>query len=90
MAKTILCCIQLAPHWRHEKFNKWLGTYLSKYGMLINDQPILKYVLSSKKNYFQHCHMSVNPKDLHVDFVLPNFNLCLFENEADEEAELLP
>ena len=33
--------------------------------------------------------MSVNPKDLHVDFVLPNFNLCLFENEADEEAELL-
>ena len=34
--------------------------------------------------------MSVNPKDLHVDFVLPNFNLCLFENEADEEAELLP
>ena len=34
--------------------------------------------------------MSVNPKDLHVDFVLPNVNLCLFENEADEEAELLP
>ena len=34
--------------------------------------------------------MSVNPKDFHVDFVLPNFNLCLFENEADEEAELLP
>ena len=33
--------------------------------------------------------MSVNPKNLHVDFVLPNFNLCLFENEADEEAELL-
>ena len=48
------------------------------------------HVLSSKKNYFQHCHMSVNPKDLHVDFVLPNVNLCLFENEADEEAELLP
>ena len=33
--------------------------------------------------------MSVNPKNLHVDFVLPSFNLCLFENEADEEAELL-
>ena len=33
--------------------------------------------------------MSVNPKDFHVDFVLQNFNLCLFENEADEEAELL-
>ena len=33
--------------------------------------------------------MSVNPKNLHVDFVLPNFNLCLFENEAEEEAELL-
>ena len=33
--------------------------------------------------------MSVNPKDLHVDFVLPNFNLCLFENEADEEAVIL-
>ena len=32
--------------------------------------------------------MSVNPKDLDVNFVLPNFNLCLFENEADEEAEL--
>ena len=38
--------LKLALHWRHEKFNKWLGTYLSKYGMLINDQPILKYVLS--------------------------------------------
>ena len=38
--------LKLAPHWRHEKFNKWLGTYLSKYGMLINDQPIFKYVLS--------------------------------------------
>ena len=34
--------------------------------------------------------MSVNPKNLHVDFVLSNFNLCLFENEADEEVELLP
>ena len=33
--------------------------------------------------------MSVNPTDLHVDFVLPNFNLCLFENEADEEAVIL-
>ena len=33
--------------------------------------------------------MSVNPKDLHVDFVLPNFYLCLFENEADEEAVIL-
>ena len=32
--------------------------------------------------------MSVNPKDLDVNFVLPNFNLCLYENEADEEAEL--
>ena len=32
--------------------------------------------------------MSVNLKDLDFDFVLPNFNLCLFENEADEEAEL--
>ena len=49
----------------------------------------LTHVLTSKKNYFQHWHMSVNPKNLHVDFVLPNFNLCLFENEADEEAELL-
>ena len=38
--------LKLALHWRHEKFNKWLGTYLSKYGMLINDQQILKYVLS--------------------------------------------
>ena len=38
--------LKLAPHWRHEKFNKWLGTYLSKYGTLINDQPIFKYVLS--------------------------------------------
>ena len=38
--------LKLALHWRHEKFNKWLGTYSSKYGMLINDQPILKYVLS--------------------------------------------
>ena len=33
--------------------------------------------------------MSVNPENLDVDFVPPRFDLCLFENEADEEAELL-
>ena len=38
--------LKLAPHLRHEKFNKWLGAYLSKYGMPINDRPIFEYVLS--------------------------------------------
>lgn len=42
------------------------------------------HVLTSKKNYFQHWHMSVNPKNLHVDFVLPNFNLSsLTTTKAD-------
>ena len=34
--------------------------------------------------------MSVKPEDLDVDFVLPNFNLCMyicFGNKADEETE---
>ena len=31
--------------------------------------------------------MSVNLEDLNVDFVFPNFNLGLFENEAYEETE---
>ena len=31
--------------------------------------------------------MFVNPVDLDVDFVLPNFNLCLFENEANDHEE---
>ena len=31
--------------------------------------------------------MFVNPVDLDVDFVLPNFNLCLFENEANSDHE---
>ena len=31
--------------------------------------------------------MFVNPVDLDVDFVLPNFNLCLFENEANDQEE---
>ena len=29
--------------------------------------------------------MSVNPKDLDVAFIPPNFNLCSSENEADKE-----
>ena len=33
--------------------------------------------------------MSVNPENLDVDFAPPRFNLCLFENEADEETESL-
>ena len=31
--------------------------------------------------------MFVNPVDLDVDFVLPNFNLCSFENEANDHEE---
>ena len=31
--------------------------------------------------------MSVNPENLDVDFVPPRFDLCLFENEADEETD---
>ena len=33
--------------------------------------------------------MSVNPENLDVDFAPPRFNLCLFENEADEETDSL-
>ena len=56
--------------------------------MFFQSKGLKGHVLSSRKNYFQHLHMSVNPKDLDVNFVLPNFNPCLYENEADEEAEL--
>ena len=28
--------------------------------------------------------ISINPEDLDVDFVLPNFNSCLFENKVDK------
>ena len=31
--------------------------------------------------------MYVNPEDWDVDFVFPNFNLALFENEAVVETE---
>ena len=31
--------------------------------------------------------MFVNPENLDVDFVPPRCNLCLFENEADEEID---
>ena len=28
--------------------------------------------------------ISINPEDSDVDFVLPNFNSCLFENKVDK------
>ena len=28
--------------------------------------------------------ISITPEDLDVDFVLPNFNSCLFENKVDK------
>ena len=33
--------------------------------------------------------MSVNAENLDADFAPPRFNLCLFENEADEETDSL-
>ena len=33
--------------------------------------------------------MSVNPENLDADFAPPRFNLCLFENEANEETDSL-
>ena len=31
--------------------------------------------------------MFLNPVDLDVDFVLTNYNLCLFENEVNDHKE---
>ena len=33
--------------------------------------------------------MSVNPENLDADFAPPRFNLCLSENEANEETDSL-
>ena len=33
--------------------------------------------------------MSVNPENLDADFAPPRFNVCLSENEADEETDSL-
>ena len=39
------------------------------------------------RKIFQTKYISVNSENLDVDFVPPRFNLCTFENEADEETD---
>ena len=56
------------------------------YGHNLMYGPNIKSKCSCSSSECFYC-ISVNPKNLDTDFVLPNFNLCLFENQADEETE---
>ena len=40
-----------------------------------------------EKWFKESYNMFLNPVDLDVDFVLPNHNLCLFENEVNDHKE---
>ena len=40
-----------------------------------------------EKWFKESYYMFVNPVDLDVDFILPNYNLCLFENEVNDHKE---
>ena len=60
---------------------------------LVNLQNLkIKYSFCSSnffisRKIFQTKYISVNSENLDVDFVPPRFNLCTFENEADEETD---